>query len=89
MKVTDKYKKGLRIPYPENWKLPPCYACKNTEHFVHKNASGYFQIVCTKCFNATQWRTKEQAIIDWFNTYLYGQAYLSQLKREKEENNND
>lgn len=67
---------GIRIPYPEKWKLPPCYVCKSLRHTVQKNKSGYFQIYCSDCGHATKWGKKEDVILEWVNTYLYGHAFL-------------
>ena len=73
---------GMRKIYEENWDLTPCYRCKSLRHFVHKNSSGYFQIVCEDCHSATHWNTKENVILEWVNTYLYGMSYMRRLKND-------
>lgn len=59
--------------------LCKCRVCGGNTAALLSNAKNQFQVRCMKCGKRTKWERKSEAIIDWFNYYLYGESYKKKV----------
>lgn len=56
-----------------------CFACGTTNPIFLKNAANKFSVRCSNpdCRRGrTRWLSKEDAIVEWFDLFLYGSAKI-------------
>ena len=76
-----KVKKGIcNLKDLQVKNLCSCWVCGSNAAALLTNAKNQFQVRCTKCGEHTKWERKTEAVIDWFNLFLYGKTYKDRLK---------
>lgn len=56
-------------------RVAPCYSCGCINVHIQQNAAGKFRFYCPRCGTRTSWNKKAQAVVEWYNMYLYGNAW--------------
>ncbi len=75
--------------------LCKCYMCGARNPQLWRSAANKFSVRCSApgCAGKTRWLSKEDALVEWFNLFLYGKAktafvrsMVNNNKRLREEN---
>lgn len=69
--------------------LCKCFICGSTGAELWRSAANKFSVRCanTSCKKGrTRWLSKEDAIVEWFNLFLYGNARIAFVRKMVNDN---